>query len=117
MSVKFISSDEDSEELDGLYPDFIPIQPSSPVNTRIIQTVPAKEPRLDAVPAKSALKKPLSVQEKRADSEIVNKIQESNGRSVMSRPIKSNLLNAFNSFHIRNLLNLSSFMLRASGSR
>ena len=28
------------------------------------QTVPAKEPRFDAVPLKSALKKPMSVQEK-----------------------------------------------------
>jgi hypothetical protein len=72
--------DEDSEEIDEMYSDFSASSPS--VNTRIIQTVPAKEPKLDAVPIKSALKKPLSVQEKRNEAETYNKFFDSSSRLV-----------------------------------
>lgn len=80
-SLKYLFlGDEDSEEIDEMYSDFSASSPS--VNTRIIQTVPAKEPKLDAVPIKSALKKPLSVQEKRNEAETYNKFFDSSSRLV-----------------------------------
>lgn len=78
--INYSSGEEENEDVAGLYSEY-PVQQTSvmnaatinpqqgppavaAINTQIIQTVPAKEPRYDAVPLKSALKKPMSVQEK-----------------------------------------------------
>jgi len=58
------------------------------VNTRIIQTVPAKEPQFDAIPLKSALKKHMSSQQKHMTRHMTQKTPtqetDSAGVSTMS---------------------------------
>ena len=50
--------DEDVDELEEEFGDYPPdLIHQNHLNTRVIQTVPAKEPSLSAIPLKSALKK------------------------------------------------------------
>ena len=44
-----------------------------PIQNFSLQTVPAKEPQFDAIPLKSALKKPLSAQEKHIHQQAAHK--------------------------------------------
>ncbi len=77
----------EDDEVDELEDEFVEYPPDliqqNQLNTRVIQTVPAKEPSLSAVPLKSALKKP------RGSSPVVVQVAAAPQPVVNDRPSTS----------------------------
>ena len=63
-SLTLTDSDDDDDDVSDLPPDELVC------NNRIVQTVPAKEPQMDALPLKSALKKSAAAAKQVTESKI-----------------------------------------------
>eukprot|EP00096_Caligus_rogercresseyi_P009623 TRINITY_DN3293_c0_g1_i2.p1 TRINITY_DN3293_c0_g1~~TRINITY_DN3293_c0_g1_i2.p1 ORF type:complete len:773 (-),score=265.22 TRINITY_DN3293_c0_g1_i2:637-2955(-) len=74
---------DDEEEED----DFIPPSQSYRISGRLVQTIPAKEPSIHAVPLKSALKKTTSGSNHSSSSKELKVSHQSNS-SIPSRPLR-----------------------------